>query len=192
MAHMRAYAPEKPCAFCERTYRPRRDARASFCSKSCANRSRRSSPVTDARPVTEAYVSGMTIQQIAVSQGLPWRVVRDAVQGAGIMRRSGQPLTRGYLTTYTAAGKRDFHHRVVATEILGRPLDRTEVVHHIDGTRTNNDPMNLSVVPRRRHGLLHRQLELIAMDLVRRGLITYSEANGYTCSSELDSLSKHV
>lgn len=34
-------------------------------------------------------------------------------------------------------------HRVVMERIKGRPLNRNEVVHHIDGNKRNNDPLNL-------------------------------------------------
>lgn len=36
-------------------------------------------------------------------------------------------------------------HRVVAEQMLGRPLQKGEVVHHIDGNKRNNDPSNLMV-----------------------------------------------
>lgn len=36
-------------------------------------------------------------------------------------------------------------HRVVAAEMLGRPLDDEEVVHHLDHDKQNNDPANLYV-----------------------------------------------
>lgn len=38
-------------------------------------------------------------------------------------------------------------HRVVAERLLGRPLMKGEVVHHIDGNRRNNDPDNIYVYP---------------------------------------------
>lgn len=34
-------------------------------------------------------------------------------------------------------------HRIVAEQILGRPLRPGEVVHHIDGNKRNNGPENL-------------------------------------------------
>ena len=36
---------------------------------------------------------------------------------------------------------------VECRSILGRPLKKGEVVHHIDGNKLNNDPANLEVLP---------------------------------------------
>lgn len=47
-------------------------------------------------------------------------------------------------------------HRVVAEQMLGRPLQRGEIVHHIDGNKHNNDPSNLRVMSQADHLRLHR------------------------------------
>lgn len=48
-----------------------------------------------------------------------------------------------------------YHHRHVASVALGRWLTPEEVVHHKDGTRTNNSADNLEVMTRRSHGEQH-------------------------------------
>lgn len=46
-------------------------------------------------------------------------------------------------------------HRVVAEEMLGRPLVRGEIVHHVDGDKHNNKPSNLKVMTQADHLRLH-------------------------------------
>lgn len=38
-------------------------------------------------------------------------------------------------------------HRIVAEQILGRPLKPGEIVHHIDRNKRNNAPENLMIFP---------------------------------------------
>lgn len=52
-------------------------------------------------------------------------------------------------------------HRVVAEEMLGRPLDPKEVVHHKDGNHLNNDPSNLEILPSQaEHARIHMEERL--------------------------------
>lgn len=49
----------------------------------------------------------------------------------------------------------EYEHRVVAEELIGRPLQRDEAVHHLDNNRSNNSPDNLLVLLESQHVKLH-------------------------------------
>ena len=52
-------------------------------------------------------------------------------------------------------------HRSVAEQILGRPLQKGEIVHHIDGNKRNNDSSNLMVMTQSEHARLHFRKKVV-------------------------------
>jgi len=50
-------------------------------------------------------------------------------------------------------------HRLVAEQLLSRPLASGEVVHHINGDRHDNRPENLCVLPSQGHHMALEQLQ---------------------------------
>lgn len=64
--------------------------------------------------------------------------------------------TEGY-KVLGKSGKRKAEHRLIMEQYLGRELKSSEIVHHIDGNKLNNDIKNLKVVTRKEHIALHRK-----------------------------------
>ena len=69
---------------------------------------------------------------------------RFTFSGETILKR-GYPML--YLPTHKRAKKNGyvFEHIVVAEKMLGRSLTDSEVVHHIDEDKMNNNPDNLMI-----------------------------------------------
>lgn len=68
----------------------------------------------------------------------------------------------GYIYLRQPDGTYKAEHRIVAEEMLGRELNETEVVHHIDGNKQNNSEDNLTVMTREEHAKLHHTKHSVA------------------------------
>lgn len=55
----------------------------------------------------------------------------------------------------SVAGKYVLRYRLVMEKVLGRFLDPSEIVHHINGDCTDDRPENLQVMTQSRHCSLH-------------------------------------
>lgn len=68
----------------------------------------------------------------------------------------------GYEWFYSPEKRRDstngmiLVHRHIMEQIIGRPLTSREVVHHINGIRSDNRPENLMLMDRAEHTRVHR------------------------------------
>jgi len=86
-------------------------------------------------------------------------------------------------------GRVCYEHILVIERDIKRPIALGEVVHHLDGDKSNNHLSNLLLCNHSRHRKLERQLYFIAMGLVRQGLISYnSDEDRY----ELTEMFKHM
>ena len=83
----------------------------------------------------------------------------------------GGITTQGY-RMITVNGEKVYEHRHVMSFKLGRPLLRSEIVHHADGDKLNNSPENLVLVNRSDHVHHHPEC-LVNLELgpFRRGTI---------------------
>lgn len=75
-------------------------------------------------------------------------------KGGTVIDKDGYVRVRG-------AGKFQLEHRLAAERVLGRPLKRGEVVHHISGVRTDNRPENLLICTDAYHRLIHTRQDAL-------------------------------
>jgi DNA-binding Xre family transcriptional regulator len=62
----------------------------------------------------------------------------------------------GYIMERLGVGEQhQRQHRRIASEKVGRPLTKGEIVHHIDEDRSNNDQNNLEVLTHKQHKQVH-------------------------------------
>lgn len=129
-----------------------------------------------------SYRSGMSMGDIAKKIGITPSGVRKYFVKYGIVRRGntdqlkispeanpnwrgGRRLKKsGYVEVYCPdhpnANKRKcvYEHQLVMEKVIGRYIKTGEVVHHIDGNKSNNDPKNLMLLTNEEHVRLHSKL----------------------------------
>lgn len=71
-------------------------------------------------------------------------------------------------------------HHVVAEEKIGRKLLDRELVHHVNLIKTDNNPDNIFVCQsNNQHRKLHCQLETVAAEAMKYGIIKFDQNLGY-------------
>lgn len=78
---------------------------------------------------------------------------------------------------------RILEHRMLAEDMLGRPLLQSESVHHIDRNRLNNSPENLMILDEKSHSLLHK-LEESGIEPVMDSIQFAHDGIGIQCVSK--------
>jgi hypothetical protein len=92
------------------------------------------------------------LKMIALPFVLTYRVFRLVYRILSSQSRTAD----GYVLNKSSSGKEKYENRIVAEEYLGRRLQKWEVVHHINGQRSDNTPSNLCVMSRDAHDRYHK------------------------------------
>jgi hypothetical protein len=66
-------------------------------------------------------------------------------------------------------------HRIIVEEKLGRYLEKTELVHHIDCDNQNNMFSNFDVLTQSKHSIAHASLNKLVKELLASGTIRYDK-----------------
>jgi len=76
---------------------------------------------------------------------------------------------------YRSGGYRCIREHIFIMEChLERGLKKGEIVHHIDGDKTNNNLENLFLTTTAEHNKLHAESESIIFDLVKKGVVRFN------------------
>lgn len=78
----------------------------------------------------------------------------------GVRKKKGYWYENGYKVLYLEGDKSIKKHRKVMENHIGRKLKSDEVVHHINGDRSDNRIKNLQLMTWGEHSRLHRLQEI--------------------------------
>ncbi len=71
--------------------------------------------------------------------------------------KNGKTIHQGYVYI-TLDGRRGYEHTLVAEKALGRRMKKGEVVHHINGNRSDNRNKNLLICDKSYHGWFEKRM----------------------------------
>lgn len=119
------------------------------------------------------YADGLSTNQVAAALGTSNCTVHRALKTLGVPRRelsesislrhrgNRRKDKKGYTILRVDFGVRKKEHVHVAEQVLGRQLKRGEMVHHINGDRSDNRNCNLLICTISYHTWLHWKMAQI-------------------------------
>ena len=69
--------------------------------------------------------------------------------------KGGKTISRGYIVLNLPNKRHILEHRYIMEQHLGRKLNKKEVIHHINGNKTDNRIDNLKIVTNSQHNKIH-------------------------------------
>jgi len=93
----------------------------------------------------------------------------------GILDKDFYINSAGYISRFGSEGRG--YHREIMEDIIGRKIKKNECVHHIDLDKKNINKNNLLLMPKKEHQRLHWQLNYIASELLKKGIVGFDIKN---------------
>ena len=151
------------CQHCGKEFSYRSDKNGKFCSRQCSSRSQTIN--LDVKLIEQLYIEQETpVRQIASELNVSVGTIYNCLKKMGITRTNSEAhkglqagkdnpnwkggkykKREGYVMVLSGKRKYKYEHQIVIEQTLGRPLLPGEVVHHINGGRSDNRPENLEV-----------------------------------------------
>jgi ribosomal protein L37AE/L43A len=133
-------------------------------------------------PVAKSYckscVNQIGINKLASLAGYASKVKNQFEPNLGkvIIGKEGYPeVYIGKSYPYRPGGYRSIREHVYVMELhLNRRLEKDDVVHHIDGDKTNNKLDNLFLTTTAEHNKLHGCSEKLIFELVKKGIVIFN------------------
>lgn len=113
------------------------------------------------------------------------QIGNDIVKQQNSHCKENHPLWKGYdnnngyiyiyMPEHPNASKNGYvsQSRVIAGMKLGRTLGEKDIVHHVNGRRSDNRQENLHVCNRSQHKNIHADIELLVYQLLEKGLVKF-------------------
>lgn len=141
---------ERTCESCGATFYPRatqiRDGGGRFCSLKCHH----------SFCVGENHHSfGKEVSRSSVIKCQETKIKNGTLYSGERHPAWKDEIICGGYVFIKISGKKKALHRHLVEKRIGRKLKRHEVVHHIDGDRTNNNSENLLLTTRSNHAKIH-------------------------------------
>lgn len=122
------------------------------------------------------------IKTAKIRKGNPWnkgKKLYPKYVGSSYINNNGYVEVWVGKHTLDTAGGYYKEHRIFTELDLERPLDSSEIIHHVDSDKTNNTKDNLYLCSgHKQHRKVHSQLERVSMWLVKNGAIKFNHDNG--------------
>lgn len=135
-----------------------------FCSRKCTISSKKVylkvSKILKGRPQPEGNLEMQRKTKITNGR---WKPI------GAIYSRKRKGRTDVFIKVRENSGHKNWmlYHRYLVEQLLGRPLESYEEVHHLDGDETNNDINNLVLISKKDHSLITKLLKTIDHDFAR-------------------------